>query len=83
MTVCPGSVIWIVPAHWQLHVLSAVSAGLDPIVVAVAPGDQGAVVIGTQGCGVKTPMAAAVAAATWGLDGDWHMPNDAMFTLGL
>src|SRR5271170_5899610 len=46
------------------------------------PGVQGATVIGMHGCGVSTPCAAAVAAATWGLDIDWHIPNGAMFTFG-
>lgn len=47
-----------------------------------APGTQGAGVAGTQGIGVSTPIAAAVAAATVGLDGDWHMPNGGMFIMG-
>jgi hypothetical protein len=45
------------------------------------PGVQG-VVTGTQGIGVKTPSAAAVAAATVGLAGERHMPNVGMFTIG-
>jgi hypothetical protein len=48
----------------------------------VDPGVQGAFVIGAQGCGVSTPDAAAVAAATWGLLGDMHIPNEVMFTFG-
>jgi hypothetical protein len=32
---------------------------------------------------MRTPIAAAVAAATWGLVGDEHMPKDPMFTFGL
>jgi hypothetical protein len=47
------------------------------------PGAHGATVTGMHGCGVSTPMAADVAAATWGLLGDMHMPNGAMFTFGL
>lgn len=38
---------------------------------------------GTQGIGVKTPSAAAVAAATAGFAGDEHMPNGIIFTIGL
>jgi hypothetical protein len=34
------------------------------------PGDHGAPIAGTHGCGVNTPLAAAVAAATCGFDGD-------------
>jgi len=48
-----------------------------------APGAQGALVAGMQGIGVSTPDAAAVAEATVGLARDWHMPNGAIFTMGL
>lgn len=48
-----------------------------------APGTQGAEVAGTQGIGVSTPSAAAVAAATVGLDGELHIPNGMMFTSGM
>src|ERR1700716_4030139 len=34
-----------------------------------------------QGCGVNTPSAAAVAAATWGLARLRHMPNGMMLTI--
>src|SRR4029079_10054362 len=43
------------------------------------PGTHGAGVAGMQGCGVRTPSAAAVAAATWGLAGLMHMPKGMMF----
>ena len=36
-----------------------------------------------QGIGVSTPSAAAVAAATIGLDSDMHMPNGGMLAIGL
>ena len=39
-------------------------------------------VTGTQGIGVSTPDAAAVADATAGLEGVMHMPNDMMLTKG-
>jgi hypothetical protein len=45
------------------------------------PGVQG-VVTGTQGIGVSTPKAAAVAAATVGFARLVHMPNGAMFVIG-
>jgi hypothetical protein len=45
------------------------------------PGVHG-VVTGTQGIGVSTPNAAAVAAATVGFARLVHMPNGAMFTIG-
>jgi len=35
-----------------------------------------------HGCGVSVPAAAALAATTWGFNGDWHMPKGAMFTMG-
>jgi hypothetical protein len=46
------------------------------------PGLQGEVVTGTHGCGVGTPFAAAVAAATWGLAWVRHIPKGGMFTCG-
>src|SRR5262249_18934771 len=59
------------------------SAGIFAIKTVGAPGVQGAVVAGTQGMGVSTPSAAAVAAATVGLANDEHIPNGMMFTSGL
>ena len=47
-----------------------------------AIGIHGAGTTGTQGIGVSTPRAAAVAAATIGLASDWHIPNGAMFAPG-
>ena len=44
---------------------------------------QGAAVAGTQGMGVSTPKAAAVAEATTGFARDRHMPKVGMFTKGL
>jgi hypothetical protein len=55
--------------------------GLEPIFV-LAPGAQGPVGEGKQGCGVRTPMAAAVAAATLGLAGLVHIPKGMMFIMG-
>lgn len=54
-----------------------------PIIVVGAPGAHGAGITGTQGIGVRTPMAAAVADATEGLAMLWHMPKGMMFTIGL
>lgn len=59
------------------------NAGILAIIVLEAPGDQGATVAGTQGIGVNTPNAAAVAAATSGFEGDEHIPKVGMFTIGL
>lgn len=46
------------------------------------PGTQGAGNTGTQGIGVRTPSAAAVAAATVGFDGVVHMPKGSTFIIG-
>src|ERR1700722_13226900 len=48
-----------------------------------APGVHGAAVAGMHGIGVNVPIAAAVAAATCGFAGLWHIPKGAMFTIGL
>lgn len=45
-------------------------------------GAHGAVMTGTQGMGVNTPIAAEVADATVGLASDWHMPNGMMLDIG-
>src|ERR1051325_1162092 len=50
--------------------------------VVADPGAHGAVVTGTQGCGVRTPRAAEVAAATWGLARELHMPKGGMLVIG-
>lgn len=47
------------------------------------PGTHGAAVTGTQGWGVSTPLLAAVAEATAGLDVVVHIPKGKIFTLGL
>lgn len=47
------------------------------------PGDQGAVVTGVQGMGVRTPCAADVADATVGFDVDWHIAKGMMFVIGI
>jgi hypothetical protein len=48
-----------------------------------APGAQGEAVTGMHGIGVSTPNAAAVAAATVGFEGEMHIPNGAILTIGL
>src|SRR5690606_19276603 len=58
------------------------SAGTLSTSVLVAPGVQGPTVTGTHGMGVRTPSAAAVAAATDGLARERHMPNGKMFVIG-
>jgi hypothetical protein len=46
------------------------------------PGTHGAAVLGTQGMGVSTPSAAAVAEATVGFASEVHIANGGMFTIG-
>jgi hypothetical protein len=58
-------------------------AGAFRKITVAEPGTQGAGVTGTQGIGVKTPSAAAVAAATVGFASDWHIPKGGMFAIGM
>ena len=73
----------ITPAQAHMHFEVLVRAGIPPISTVGDPGVHGAGTKGTQGMGVSTPMAAAVADATVGLVGDLHMPNDGMFAIGM
>ena len=73
----------ITPPQMQLSVETLSKAGALQSITVTAPGTQGAGVTGTQGIGVRAPKAAAVAAATAGLDGDWHMPKGGMLTIGM
>ena len=72
-----------VPAHVHMHVDVLFKIGCPPSRTVGEPGIHGAIVIGMQGIGVKTPSAAAVAAATIGFDGDMHIPNGMIFTIGI
>src|SRR5271169_1278782 len=71
------------PAHIHISVEVLSSVGISASNTVGAPGTQGATVMGMQGIGVNTPIAAAVAAATIGLAGDMHMPNVMMLTIGI
>src|SRR5277367_3787016 len=75
VVVCPGSVMVITPAHMHVHIEMLLSATLLEMPTGIDPGVQGDDVAGMHGCGVSTPIAAAVAAATCGLAGLMHMPN--------
>jgi hypothetical protein len=66
-----------------MHLELLLRAGILATITVGAPGAQGAAVTGMQGIGVNTPKAAAVAAATIGLDGELHIPKGIMFTIGL
>lgn len=72
----------ITPAQAHMHCDVLVSAGFPPINTVGDPGVQGAKVTGTQGMGVSTPLAAAVADATVGLAMEVHMPKGGMFAMG-
>jgi len=78
---CPGKVIVMTPPQAQLHIEVLFSAGMPPIMQVGEPGAQG-MVTGMQGIGVRTPSAAAVAAATVGFAREMHMPNGGMLTIG-
>jgi hypothetical protein len=79
---CPATTIDTTPAHAHTH-LQLVSIAGFPITSTVGvPGVHGADVAGTHGCGVSTPCAAAVAAATRGFAGDVHMPKGWMLDIG-
>jgi len=80
--ICPGLEIVITPPHAQLHMQVFVNAGAPLICTVGDPGDQGDVVTGMHGCGVNTPIAADVAAATCGFDKVVHIPNGGMLTFG-
>lgn len=79
----PGSTKLMTPAHMHMSVDVLSSVGMSASSTVGAPGTQGATVIGMHGIGVRTPMAAAVAAATIGFAGDMHTPNGMMFTIGI
>ena len=64
----------------SLHEL--LRAGLLAIITVGEPGTQGAEVTGTQGIGVSTPCAAAVALATVGFAIEEHVPKGKMFFIG-
>ena len=70
------------PPHIQVQVEVLLSAGELLISTVGEPETQGAGVAGTQGIGVSTPKAAAVADATVGLAMEEHTPKGMMFTRG-
>lgn len=73
--ICPNQV------HMFMH--DFVSAGMFCMSKSGLPGIHGVVTAGRQGAGVKTPIAAEVAAITAGLVGAEHMPNEGMFVMGM
>ena len=81
--ICPGIVTSMMPAQMQFNFDVSFSAGMFANRTVGDPGTHGAGVAGTHGIGVRTPIAAAVAAATIGVDGDWHIPNGITFSMGM
>ena len=79
---CAGARTEITPPHAHMSFDASCNAGCPPMRTVGDPGTQGAIVIGTQGIGVSTPSAAAVAAATIGFAAHEHMPNGATLTIG-
>jgi hypothetical protein len=73
----------ITPPQMHINVQELLSAGKFPRSTVVDPGVQGLGVLGTQGIGVKTPKAAAVADATVGFAGEVHMPKGIMLVMGM
>ena len=71
------------PAQVHNNWLILSSAGAFPSITVGAPGTHGEGVFGMHGIGVRTPKAAAVAAATIGLAGLMHIPKGKMFTMGI
>jgi hypothetical protein len=65
-----------------MHVEVLFKAGMLAMRTVGEPGVHGATTTGMHGMGVKTPNAAAVAAATEGFAGLIHAPKGMMFTMG-
>jgi hypothetical protein len=79
----PGAATCITPPQRQFSVETLSRDGWFPRRTVTAPGTQGVIVTGMHGCGVRTPKAAAVAAATAGLAMLVHAPKGWIFTMGL
>lgn len=78
----PGVLKLMTPPQLHMHFDTLSSAGMLAISTVAAPGTHGELVAGMQGMGVRTPIAAAVAAATVGFAGELHTPNGRIFTIG-
>ncbi len=79
----PGMTKVITPPQLHIRVETLSSAGALPNSTFGAPGTHGEKVAGMHGMGVRTPIAAEVAAATSGLAGDMHIPNGIIFVIGM
>ena len=72
-----------VPPYMHMHLHSLVKQGLPFAMTVLLEGSHVPVVFGTQGCGVRTPSAAAVADATAGFARLLHIPKLWMLTMPL
>ena len=72
----------ITPPHIYMHLSLDETTGIPANKHVGFVAIHGATIEGTQGIGVKTPMAAAVAEATVGFDKVVHIPNVAILTIG-
>ncbi len=79
----PAKVMEMTPPYEHIHLDDSVRAGMFARRTVGAPGAQGLAVTGTQGVGVKTPLAADVAEAVVGFDMEVHIAKEGIFTTGL
>lgn len=79
----PGATMEITPAHVHISFDVLFNEGMFASMTVGAPAAQGAGVLGTQGIGVSTPMAADVAAATVGFARLLQTPKGMMLTIGM
>ena len=70
------------PAKEHMSLQSLVRHGLPPHVTINCEGIHVPAGVGVHGCGVSTPNAAAVAAATAGFASEVHIPKGCIFTIG-
>lgn len=73
----------IIPPHVHINFELLLRDGIPATRTVGEPGIHGAVVTGMQGMGVSTPIAAAVAAATVGFEGEMHIEKGRILTKGL
>lgn len=79
----PGDTICITPPQLHMHLHVLFTAGFPPTRTVGEPGAHGAAGTGIHGIGVRTPSAAAVAAATCGFAKEVHIPKGIMFIIGI
>jgi hypothetical protein len=80
---CPALVTVMTPPQVQVHWEALLRAAAGPALTRGAPGIQSLAMTGWQGCGVRVPPAAWVAAFTCGLLSDSQVPNGGMFAVAV